>query len=326
MSHHLSLFTNQEGATQAEMAYAGGAPWHHLGQQVKPGASIEQWLDQAHMNWGYDEHPVQFTNGQLRDYPDYKVISRNDTHQGLSVVSNRYKIVQPREIVEFFRDLVATHGFEIETLGSLKEGRRIWALAKTNIEQDVLAGDGLKAYLLLITSCDGSLATTAKFTSVRVVCWNTQDIALHHDVGGNVVKVRHNTVFDPSQVKENLGLVAQDSFDGFVSRMKNLSSLKLSSNDAGLVLASILPKPAGELNLVENTKGYRTIMSLFNGSGKGATLPGVQGTAWGLLNAVTEYVDHHVRARQVDNRVESAWFGAGNALKQKAELALSEML
>jgi hypothetical protein len=34
-------------------------------------------------------------------------------------------------------------------------------------------GDRVKAYLLLATSCDGTLCTTAQFTSVRVVCNNT---------------------------------------------------------------------------------------------------------------------------------------------------------
>nr|WP_254436462.1 DUF932 domain-containing protein [Halomonas meridiana] len=41
-------------------------------------------------------------------------------------------------------------------------------------------------------------------------------------------------------------------------------------------------------------------------------------TAWGLLNAVTEYVDHDKRARSNDTRMDSAWFGQGAQLKQEA--------
>jgi hypothetical protein len=43
-----------------------------------------------------------------------------------------------------------------------------------------------------------------------------------------------------------------------------------------------------------------------------------KGTAYGLLNAVTEFVDHERRARSTDHRLDSAWFGQGAALKQKA--------
>ena len=60
------------------------------------------------------------------------------------------------------------------------------------------------------------------------------------------------------------------------------------------------------------------VQALFDGNGKGAELASSKGTAFGLLNSITEYVDHERRARSVDHRLESAWFGAGAALKQKA--------
>lgn len=319
MAHHLSLFD----LNKAEMAYAGEKPWHGLGQQVQAGAPLETWLEQAHLNWRYKEAPVQFTDEEgLHDFSDFKVIYRSDSKARMSVVSNRYKTVQPVEMIEFFRSLVDREGFEIDTLGALKGGRRIWALARTNIEEDVLGNDRLKAYLLLITSCDGSLATTAKFVSTRVVCWNTQAIALHRE-RGEEVKVRHNTVFDPNAVKESMGLVGARAFDDFLGRMRQLTKVKMTDNDARSVLVDILPAPAGDTEIQE-TRGFVKIMSLFNGAGKGSTMPGVQGTAWGLLNAVTEYTDHHVRARAQENRLDSAWFGPGADLKAKAETYLCE--
>jgi hypothetical protein len=57
------------------------------------------------------------------------------------------------------------------------------------------------------------------------------------------------------------------------------------------------------------------MLALFEGEGRGATLEGVKGTAWGLLNACTEYNDHHARATSIDNRLESAWFGPGEKMK-----------
>ena len=59
-------------------------------------------------------------------------------------------------------------------------------------------------------------------------------------------------------------------------------------------------------------------MILFEGQGRGAEMASAKGTAFGLLNAVTEFVDHERRARSADHRLESAWFGQGAALKENA--------
>lgn len=321
MSHEMSF----NDAGEAEMAYAGTKPWHGFGQDVKPDASVHEWLVGARMKWSINRSPVSFKNdaGLMCEYPESHVLYRSDNGKALSVVSDRYKVVQPKDMIEFFRSLVENEGFSIETIGALKEGRRIWALANTNIQNDVIGSDRLKAYVLLITSCDGSLATTAKFTSVRVVCWNTQAIALSE--GGKEVKVRHNTVFDPDAVKGEMGLIGAKAFDDFLGKMRGLTKVKLSQNDAISIVSSLLPKPAGEKEITQS-KGFVQIMSLFNGAGKGATLPGVEGTAWGLLNAMTEYVDHHARAHSAENRLHNQWFGKGASLKEATEQLLCEMI
>jgi hypothetical protein len=68
---------------------------------------------------------------------------------------------------------------------------------------------------------------------------------------------------------------------------------------------------------VTESKAYVRIMQLFNGAAIGSDLPGVAGTRWAMLNAVTELVDHE-RGRSNNTRMESAWFGTGAALKARA--------
>ena len=67
-----------------------------------------------------------------------------------------------------------------------------------------------------------------------------------------------------------------------------------------------------------NERGMKKVLAMFNGHGRGAELASAKGTASGLLNSITEFVDHERRARSPDYRLESAWFGQGAALKEKA--------
>lgn len=303
------------------MAYVNQVPWHGLGNQLTAKQPIEVWAQQAGMAFDIKETPVRFMTesigslGAIMSFPEQKVLYRSDTKAALSVVSNRYQVVQPREILEFYRDLTEISGFELETAGVLKEGRKVWALAKTNQSSVLKGNDVVNAYLLLATACDGTLATTAQFTSIRVVCNNTLAIALSNGTGA--VKVPHNTSFDPQAVKKQLG-ISVASWDTFMYRMKTLSERKVKSHEAMNYFLRVFTDANHTTGTLSNERAIKKVQALYDGQGKGAELASSKSTAFGLLNSVTEYVDHERRARSTDHRLESAWFGQGAALKQKA--------
>ena len=301
------------------MAYVGSTPWHGLGNHLSEHQPIQIWLKEAGMDWTIEQSDVLFNADNsalhIRPYSDSKVLFRSDSLTPLSVVSNRYKVVQPHEVLNFYKDLVSVGGFELETAGVLKGGRKLWALAKTGQEAKIKGNDRIKAYLLLATSCDGTLCTTAQFTSVRVVCNNTLQLATRDSNGA--VKVPHSTQFDPRQVKEALG-IGFASWESFMTNLKQLSQRTVSPQEADSFIRTVLNEPEFTESNVQGSKMFQTVNSLYQGKGMGSELSSASGTAWGLVNAMTEYVDHHRRARNQDNRLDSAWFGQGAQLKQKA--------
>jgi phage/plasmid-like protein (TIGR03299 family) len=310
MAHQLTITSRGT----AEMAFVGATPWHGLGQILLPEASIEEWRVAAGMDWDIKRTNVQYTNGELHDWKDNDVLYRSDTNTPLAIVSPRYKEVQPKQVLEFFRSLVEQNGFTLETAGTLKGGRRFWALARTGFDGEVVDGDNINTYLLLVTSCDGGLATTAQFTSVRVVCNNTLQMSLNTSCGTRV-SVRHNTEFNPNSFKAELGLNAVEVYTDFMDRMKGFANTSLSGARAEEIIEAMFAKK-GVTVPIRATKGFKTVLQLFNGVGKGSQIDGVAGTAWGLVNAVTEYSDFHIRAKNQEYRLDSAWFGAGRALKE----------
>ncbi|VBD43394.1 DUF932 domain-containing protein [Burkholderia pseudomallei] len=308
-----------------KMAYVGATPWHGLGNQLAPKQPLDVWARAAGMDWSIEEAEVRFVAagnkslGSIHAFPEQKVLYRSDTKAPLSVVSARYQVVQPAEILEFYRDLTEHSGFELETAGVLKEGKKLWALARTGQSVALKGKDTVNGYLLLATACDGTLATTAQHTSVRVVCNNTLQIALGDSAGA--VKVGHRSQFDAAAVKRQLG-IAVSSWDAFMVRMKALSERKVSDALAEKFLRRVLTysttNPADRDATAVNERAITAVGQLYSGRGKGADLASSSGTAWGLLNAVTEYADHHRRARSDDHRRDAAWFGAGATLKQRA--------
>ena len=304
----------------ANMAFIGTTPWHGLGQRLPENQPLEVWQKAAGMDWQIEESAVLFRADprkpfDVHTHAESKVLYRSDTHMPLSVVSARYQTVQPAAILEFYRDLVSVGGFELETAGVLKDGKKLWALAKTGQETLLKGGDQVKGYLLLSTSCDGTLATTAQFTSVRVVCHNTLQMALGDREG--VVRVPHSTQFDPEAVKRSLG-VAGGHWAIFQDQITALAERKVNRFDVVRYVTTVLGDPERSLPIQPHERAMKKVVDLFSRDGRGADLVSAQGTAWGLVNAVTEYVDHHRRARSQDSRLDSAWFGPGATLKARA--------
>jgi phage/plasmid-like protein (TIGR03299 family) len=301
---------------------------------LTPGASIAKWTLEAGLAYDVLESPVQYTSPAATEaqiWPARKVLHRSDTGAPLAVVSDSYNVVQPAQVMDFFRQLVDIGGFQLETAGALSDGRRVWALASVGDAAPVVDGDLVKPYLLLGTSYDGTMATVAKFTAIRVVCNNTITAAVGGYSNGRViqgeaekntgylksaVRVLHSERFDAQAVRLQLGIVA-NSFEGFLVQSRQLAGTGMDQVQADDFVAELLRPYHTSARPVTESKAYTRIMQLFNGQAIGSELPGVAGTRWAMLNAVTELVDHE-RGRSNNTRMESAWFGTGAALKARA--------
>jgi phage/plasmid-like protein (TIGR03299 family) len=330
MAHEL---TQREDGT-VEMAYAGETPWHGLGNELEHGAPIEAWIAAAGMDWSILRARVRYAISKAdsdsptsyRSFDGRCVLLRSDSKDPLGLVSDEYRPVQPREVLEFFRDLTGAAGFTLETAGTLFGGRRMWALASIGVDASILdPRDKMKAHLLLSTACDGSMATEGRYCTTRVVCNNTLTFA--REEGAPKVKVNHKTRFDASSVKAELGIeAAYSTFDRTIADMRKLAATPVKPAGMVALTATLLhPDFAGldaeKRDKVLRSKQVETIGRLaIDGAAMGSEFNGARGTAWGWLNSVTEYVDHAARAQSVDNRLNSAWFGKGNELKERAYL------
>jgi phage/plasmid-like protein (TIGR03299 family) len=356
MSHEITIRANGF----AEFAYLGESAWHGLGQSITEflaakgrtveSATEQDWLEAAGMDYKLLRSKVRYfadAAGAVQlEIPDQHVLMRSDNKKAMGIVSAKYKTVQPAQLVAFFRNLVADLGFKLETMGTLFDGKKYWALAKVGSAFTFKSGDRIEGYLLLATSCDGSSKTTARFVLTRVVCNNTLTAAMSEG-SKHVVNLSHRTAFDAEKIQAELGIPQVQEIG---AAMESLTQVKMSDSKAedfvrGLLrpaeaavvktpemiaqeaaadFARLMGKPyvmpvmPADSEKTRAPKGEAEILRLFRGAAIGSDIAGVRGTAWGMLNAVTEYVDHRASTKTDSHRMQSAWFNGGDELKTSA--------
>ena len=295
--------------------------WHGLGELMLPGQSVEEWQARAGMNYRVQRGFVRYATQRdqpvdsMRTVDDQVVLFRSDTGAPLGIVSDSYKIVQPSDVLDFFREWADMGGLTIESAGVLFGGKRYFATAKLADGVSVGGSDRVVPYALLSTSADGSLSTECRWTTVRTVCNNTLTMA--RGTSKACHKTTHRSVFKPSQARDAVE-AAHEEFGAFMTTARMLADVRIASADAHKLTAQLLTTGARDTEKAQETTAFARIMGLFSGAGKGAMLDTARGTAWGWLNAVTDYVDHDARARSDEHRAVASLWGTGEALKSKA--------
>lgn len=308
MAHQLDFTTGR-----AAVAYTKETPWHLLGDQLEVGAPIERWIEAAGLNWTVLDSPIfMLHDGQYRKIPGKKALFRSDTGGQLSVVSDDFKVVHPKEVVEFFRDLVDRHDMQLSTAGALFDGRRFWALAELGKDFEAVDGDKVEGNLLLTTAVDGSLRTTARFVSTRVVCNNTLNIALAENVK-NLVQVSHRSQWDPEKAKMDLGLI-DTAWDRFTKDVRRLVETPISTDLARGFFMDLLDEPGKDHTPAFDRK-VENLMELYTG-GRGADMS--VGTLWGVVNAATEAYTYGSGRRDPSHQFWDSFYAGGADMKDKA--------
>lgn len=320
------------------MSYKGQEPWHGLGFRVDENATGVEMLKAAGLDWTVQRRAIAMRDATgskdvmlTAPLQGFRAIVRADNDEVFQVATDRYQPVQNAEIVDFFREYCEAGHATMETMGGLRGGAVVWALARLNGGSTRVIGgnDEVRGYMLLATSHDGSLRTIGKPTQVRVVCHNTLTAALADRDARNTFTMKHTRKFTSAVRQE-----AQDVMGMAIQQIKATNALAEQMSEYTLDHAgwidfmsrimggqdNVIDPVTAELNKLCAAIQDATIES------PGSALESARGTLWGAVNGVTWYADHAARARSESNRLFSAWFGPNETLKTKALYVAQEMV
>jgi len=313
-------------AHQVESAFYTGVPaWHKIGTVVDEAPSIEDAIRLAGLDWEVLEEPVFYqkpcADGDIPiEIPNYKALVRSTDGKTLSIMKDSYTVLQNVDAFRFFDNVLDSGLASLEAAGSLREGQRIWVLAKIRgAEADVVTNDTVEAYLLLCNSHDGSLAVHVLFTPIRVVCNNTLSFALEDAKSERVanLKIKHTASLSQSleAVKQAID-IGHQTFRFTVEQYQQLTRKGCDIVGLKNYVQEVFELQPNEKGVIELPRSYAFIEEAFE-SGPGANLAGVDGTYWGAYNALTHWLDH-TRGRNETNRLNNSWFGTSKTIRDRA--------
>lgn len=346
----MSDFIDQTARAAGAAYFAGKPAWHGLGVVTQEAKTSREVIHLAGMDWevqkvphfynwnveGMDDDGKYFKENQQREVPGSYLTVRSDTGAVLGVgMSDKYTIVNNRDAFDFMDDLVGSGDTEVryESAGSLKDGRVIWVLARIGEAKFVCDGDPQIPYVLLSTTHDGTGSVRIQGTPVRVVCWNTLTMAQSR---GRRQEISHYSIRHVGDLqarvaaaRDAIGLVLK-GFDQYIETGSRLAEVKVAADKEGAKVQAFM-KAVFPAQLAKNEPSTRIqnivtrVMKNWLEDPRQTKIDGANGTAWGLLNATTQYFDHDRTTKsgeddekRAENLTYGSWFGEPAKAKARA--------
>lgn len=333
MSHELEILKDGKAAT----FIVGQPAWHGLGTVLQNPPTIAEAIQAAGLDWKVGLRPVYVQDHAKAPetlieghratsaISGYQATVRESDNKVLGIVGKQFVPLQNQIAFDWFQPFLDSKAVTLESAGSLKEGRRIWILAKLKESeggvQEIVPGDTVEQYLLLAHAHDGSLAIRVGFCSVRVCCSNTLTAAIKDTKASKLLKIRHT-----AHAPVALGIVQEvidttrREFAANADVFRLLAATGCDEVTARQHIREIFEPGSGN-NEEALPRLVNQVIELFhNGIGTQYS----KDTLWALFNAITQYITHE-QGRNAGTRLDSQWFGKGALIIRRALEILSAL-
>lgn len=296
-------------------------PWmSHLGRDQHQDAPAGGWTNVASalagsgLAWEVAKRNIRTMDGTL--VPDFQAVVRTDTKAVLGVVGRKYVPVQNVTGLEPVDALLGESGGTIQAMGELQGGRRVFAAIQLPGDFHV-PGDPttITPWMIVANAHDGSLALSVNIMEAVIRCTNVlvalaqraeYRIRLIHRPGVDIRLVTAQAVI--AQANGYLAESHQVAAD--------LAARKVSEGQALGIIRAAFPTQAKAV--ADGDRKARP--SMFDGAVANwmtsPTIPDpLRFTAWGVIQGVTEWVDHGTAWRggptqsATDRRANALMFG-----------------
>lgn len=315
---------------------AAGINWEPRKAPCYAGARILQRGDEmpTEGEWEFVAETADGARVIQERIPEFSVVERDDTGARIASIPTSLPLISHEQMGELFEAFTAAGAGNavFETAGALRGGANVWGLLRLD-EPFTIAGDDSATfpYLVVMNSHDGKGACKAQYTNVRVVCWNTWNAA---DVGSGsdfAVTIRHTGDTDAKieDAKQALAGLRANA-EAYRTECEALARIKITDEIADTFVDWFIPMPDGATERQRNSRNEKRarFTALYRGETNGGFTQGdITGSAYGLVQAVGEWLDHErgIRTREsyMSRTILSPQRAKRDAVDQIRELAVA---
>ncbi len=237
-------------------------------------------------------------NGSLETLAGWQQVRRDDTRKTLGMTKTTYKPITHSDYGRIIETVLKQPNVKYETAGSVEGGACTWALALLD-EPVTIHGDHTLTlpYLVLNARHDGEGAARLQTTSVRVVCANTVRMCeAEADAAGTVFSFRHTANWEErmEEAREAISGVRKD-FAAYTAWANAMAAIGVTEKQVGQFLTEFIPMEPGITDRA--AKNVETARATVRGILEGRTSEGIGDTAFGLVQAGVEFLDHYRKTR-----------------------------
>jgi len=298
MAHELETWSDGTASFVSAREHA----WHRLGTVLPAEFDAAQAMSYARLGgWNVrtmalQTAPVLSADGVFGalPVPDQFATVRTNPVSGsvdvLGVVGRGYTVIQNEEHADLLNRVVdESGGAHFETAGSLRGGRAVFLSMKLPRTMNIGGVDPVDLYLIALNSHDGTSAFRLLVSPVRVVCANTQALALRRAQSSFSIRHTSGARGNIAQAREALGLTFKYA-EVFEREAEQMIQQSLTDAQFAQIIGKLWTTESESKRSATITANRADVLTGLYADAP--TNANIRGTRWACYQAVTEYLDH----------------------------------
>lgn len=277
--------------------------------EAAQGLDSKSMLQAAGMDWEVGTRPLwrRMDDGKMVQHSKQREVYRLDNQDELGVCKSRYEVFHNREAFEFGDTLTQEGTGKWVVAGQQNGGARVFMVMELGDTFDVLDGDTYQSYLYVRTSHGDGTSVSASVIPFRLWCTNQNGAAIRS--AKSTWSIPHTTTVKDRVEEARQALRLTTNYEAEYKKLaEQLVSVKVSNDKAKALISGLIgPKRARRDDMIAD------IMSNYQTS---ESVAPYLGTGYGLLNGLTEYMDHLKPRRNGNAQFQSVMYGEGKSYRE----------